>query len=87
MMSSNLPLSLNLNSTSSTIMSNTQPADSATRDENAKEMEDMGPPLFRPNCTNCDYCTGLREMDTAETEAKGGDPPMTAVSEFSFLLY
>ncbi|KAG8742628.1 hypothetical protein FRC10_001177 [Ceratobasidium sp. 414] len=41
---------------------------------NAQEMEDMGPPLFRPSCTNCDFCSGLRDMDTTGEEDKRGEP-------------
>ena len=71
-------------------MSNTQPSEPTPRDENVKELDDMGPPLFRPSCTNCDYCTGLRDMGPEDVEAKNAPQegtPMTAVGELICSLY
>ncbi|KAG9093273.1 hypothetical protein FRC06_011586, partial [Ceratobasidium sp. 370] len=45
-----------------------------------QEMEDMDPPLFRPSCANCDFCSGLRDMDTTGEEAKRGEPAHIATS-------
>ncbi|KAF8598525.1 arsenical-resistance protein [Ceratobasidium sp. AG-I] len=70
-------------------MSNPQLSDSAPRNEDMKEMEDLGPPLFRPSCTNCDFCTGLRDMDGSgdEKDARVEDPPMTAAALFKSLSF
>jgi hypothetical protein len=72
---------------SSTTMS-TQPSKSPENtqmeNENTNEMEDLGPPLFRPSCTNCDFCTGLRDTDTLAPEEKPEElaqVPMTATGK------
>ncbi|CAE6410851.1 unnamed protein product [Rhizoctonia solani] len=35
-----------------------------------KEMNALGPPLFRPDCSNCNFCDGLREMDVVEKDER-----------------
>ncbi|KEP45051.1 arsenite resistance protein ArsB, partial [Rhizoctonia solani 123E] len=35
-----------------------------------KEMNELGPPPFRPSCSNCNFCDGLREMDVAEEDER-----------------
>jgi ACR3 family arsenite transporter len=58
-------------------MASSQPP--ITQEQDAKEMDNLDPPLFRQSCTNCDFCEGLRDMDAVQEE-KRPDAVGSAVS-------
>lgn len=43
-----------------------------TPEEDCKvEMADLETPMFMTDCTNCDFCSGLREEDVKEDRTSG----------------
>ncbi|CAE6412589.1 unnamed protein product [Rhizoctonia solani] len=54
-----------------------------------KEMNELGPPLFRPNCSDCNFCDGLREMDVAEEDERAPvkDSALSAAELFKSLSF
>ncbi|CCO35190.1 Arsenite resistance protein ArsB [Rhizoctonia solani AG-1 IB] len=56
--------------------------------DDAKEMNELDPPLFRQNCANCDFCDGLRDMDaTADKKTPAQDLPVSATTLFKSLSF
>ncbi|KAB5589539.1 Arsenite transporter [Ceratobasidium theobromae] len=58
-------------------------------DKNMREMDDLDPPLFRPSCTDCTFCDGLRDMGTpAEVKHDGlMRAPVSATTLFRSLSF
>ncbi|KAJ1299443.1 hypothetical protein OPQ81_002691 [Rhizoctonia solani] len=57
--------------------------------DDAKEMAELEPPLFRASCTNCDFCDGLRDIDQSEEDKRGPveDTALSAKTLFKSLSF
>ncbi|QRW07138.1 arsenite resistance protein ArsB [Ceratobasidium sp. AG-Ba] len=56
-------------------MDTAQPSDPAKHGADVQELCEMDPPLFRQSCTNCDFCSGLRDMDPVDSDDKRDEQP------------
>ncbi|KAF8752494.1 Sodium Bile acid symporter family [Rhizoctonia solani] len=56
-------------------------------DDNVKEMAELDPPLFRQSCANCDFCDGLRDMDTGDKQMPTEDSRLSATGLFKSLSF
>ncbi|KAG8774383.1 hypothetical protein FRC12_002022 [Ceratobasidium sp. 428] len=70
---------------------NTSPPPNPTK-ENAdvQEMGEIESPFFRASCTDCNFCSGLRDMDSKSSEAKreeGEETSLTAGALFQSLSF
>ncbi|CAE6396166.1 unnamed protein product [Rhizoctonia solani] len=61
----------------------------AQESPDVKEMNELGPPLFRPSCSNCNFCDGLREMDVVEEDQRAPvkDSALSAAELFKSLSF
>ncbi|QRW19864.1 arsenite resistance protein ArsB [Rhizoctonia solani] len=56
-------------------------------DDNVKEMAELDPPLFRQSCANCEFCDGLRDMDTGDKQMPTEDSRLSATGLFKSLSF
>ncbi|KAG8711549.1 hypothetical protein FRC09_020536, partial [Ceratobasidium sp. 395] len=71
-------------------MNTARPSNATKENADVQEMGEMESPLFRTSCTDCDFCSGLRDMGSNSLEAKreeGGETPLTAGALFQSLSF
>ncbi|QRV78183.1 arsenite resistance protein ArsB [Ceratobasidium sp. AG-Ba] len=71
-------------------MDTAQPSDPAKHGADVQELCEMDPPLFRQSCTNCDFCSGLRDMDPVDSDDmrdETAEMPLSAGGLFKSLSF